>query len=206
MGITRAIYTGTKRVETLAGSGGYELAGNDSRPCNIPAIVTSFPFSPPSPPTHSAFVAASSSPNQGQEEDGFFGRVLHRREGYSRRELVLGIPQKVFFLLRELAMYCDLISSYCCCYCFCARWISFKEVANSPESYYEAEIENMKDPTISTTMFIDFAHVSRFSGVLQKALSEEFLRLIFFPCFDLLCQLMFVFLSHFTHRSLLSNL
>ncbi|XP_068638112.1 DNA replication licensing factor MCM6 [Aristolochia californica] len=52
----------------------------------------------------------------------------------------------------------------------------FKLDPNTNEPFYETEIENMKDATTSTTMIIDFSHVMRFSDVLQKAISEEYLR------------------------------
>nr|XP_011460545.1 PREDICTED: DNA replication licensing factor MCM6 [Fragaria vesca subsp. vesca] len=43
------------------------------------------------------------------------------------------------------------------------------------ELYYEAEIEAMINNE-STTMFIDFSHVMTFNNLLQKAISDEFLR------------------------------
>ncbi|PRQ30206.1 putative DNA helicase [Rosa chinensis] len=43
------------------------------------------------------------------------------------------------------------------------------------EVYYEAEIEAMI-ANESTTMFIDFSHVMLFNNLLQKAISDEFLR------------------------------
>ncbi|XP_015868195.2 DNA replication licensing factor MCM6 [Ziziphus jujuba] len=46
---------------------------------------------------------------------------------------------------------------------------------NSNEIFYEAEIEAMR-ANESTTMFIDFSHVMLFSDLLQKAISEEYLR------------------------------
>ncbi|KAF8408553.1 hypothetical protein HHK36_004616 [Tetracentron sinense] len=52
---------------------------------------------------------------------------------------------------------------------------SFKLEPNSGEPFYESEIEAMKLKE-STTMFIDFSHVMRFNDVLQKAISEEYLR------------------------------
>lgn len=55
------------------------------------------------------------------------------------------------------------------------RVLRFKLDPNSPESLYEAEIEAMKAKE-STTMFVDFSHVIRFNDVLQKAISEEYLR------------------------------
>ncbi|KAL6548491.1 MCM DNA helicase complex subunit mcm6 [Orobanche gracilis] len=42
--------------------------------------------------------------------------------------------------------------------------------------YYEAEVEAMKRSE-SNTMFIDFSHVMRFNDVLQKAISDEFIRI-----------------------------
>ncbi|KAG6696270.1 hypothetical protein I3842_09G140100 [Carya illinoinensis] len=48
-------------------------------------------------------------------------------------------------------------------------------LGNSVEPYYEAEIEAMK-ASESTTMFIDFHHVMLFNNLLQKAISEEYLR------------------------------
>lgn len=43
------------------------------------------------------------------------------------------------------------------------------------EPYYEAELESMRRNE-SNTMFVDFTHVMRFNDLLQKAISEEFLR------------------------------
>ncbi|KAK4398179.1 DNA replication licensing factor MCM6 [Sesamum angolense] len=50
-----------------------------------------------------------------------------------------------------------------------------EEGRGSYESYYEAEVDSMR-PNESNTMFIDFSHVMRFNDVLQKAISDEFLR------------------------------
>jgi DNA replication licensing factor MCM6 len=47
------------------------------------------------------------------------------------------------------------------------------------EVYYEAEIEAMV-ANESTTMFIDFSHVMLFNNLLQKAISDEFLRSVLF--------------------------
>ncbi|GJM94939.1 hypothetical protein PR202_ga11626 [Eleusine coracana subsp. coracana] len=47
---------------------------------------------------------------------------------------------------------------------------------NAAEPFYEAEMEAMRSRE-STTMYVDFAHVMRFNDVLQKAISEEYLRL-----------------------------
>ncbi|PWA38956.1 DNA replication licensing factor Mcm6 [Artemisia annua] len=52
---------------------------------------------------------------------------------------------------------------------------TFRLDPNSREPYYESEIEAMR-PNESNTMFIDFAHVMRFNDVLQKAISDEYLR------------------------------
>ncbi|XP_043690097.1 DNA replication licensing factor MCM6 [Telopea speciosissima] len=52
---------------------------------------------------------------------------------------------------------------------------SFKLDPTSAEPFYESEIEAMKSKE-STTMFIDFSHVMRFNNVLQKAISDEYLR------------------------------
>ncbi|KAK3140428.1 hypothetical protein QOZ80_5AG0400870 [Eleusine coracana subsp. coracana] len=46
---------------------------------------------------------------------------------------------------------------------------------NAAEPFYEAEMEAMRSRE-STTMYVDFAHVMRFNDVLQKAISEEYLR------------------------------
>ncbi|XP_057971619.1 DNA replication licensing factor MCM6 [Malania oleifera] len=51
----------------------------------------------------------------------------------------------------------------------------FRLDPNSGSPHYEAEIEAMK-ANESTTMFIDFSHVMRFSDDLQRAISEEYLR------------------------------
>jgi DNA replication licensing factor MCM6 len=50
----------------------------------------------------------------------------------------------------------------------------FKE-ADAAEAFYETELEAMRSRE-STTMYVDFAHVMRFNDVLQKAISEEYLR------------------------------
>uniref|UniRef100_A0A0E0HBC5 DNA replication licensing factor MCM6 n=1 Tax=Oryza nivara TaxID=4536 RepID=A0A0E0HBC5_ORYNI len=50
----------------------------------------------------------------------------------------------------------------------------FKE-ADAVEAFYETELEAMRSRE-STTMYVDFAHVMRFNDVLQKAISEEYLR------------------------------
>ncbi|XP_062179254.1 DNA replication licensing factor MCM6 [Phragmites australis] len=50
----------------------------------------------------------------------------------------------------------------------------FKE-ADAAEPFYETEMEAMRSRE-STTMYVDFAHVMRFNDVLQKAISEEYLR------------------------------
>ncbi|KAG8366834.1 hypothetical protein BUALT_Bualt16G0009100 [Buddleja alternifolia] len=50
-----------------------------------------------------------------------------------------------------------------------------EEGGGGGEPYYEAEVEAMR-PNESDTMFIDFSHVMRFNDVLQKAISDEFLR------------------------------
>ncbi|CAN4083640.1 unnamed protein product [Withania somnifera] len=52
---------------------------------------------------------------------------------------------------------------------------SFRVDTNSREPFYESEIEAMR-PNESNTMFIDFSHVMRFNDILQKAISDEFLR------------------------------
>ncbi|CAA0825364.1 DNA replication licensing factor MCM6 [Striga hermonthica] len=41
--------------------------------------------------------------------------------------------------------------------------------------YYEAEVMAMR-PNESNTMFVDFSHVMRFNDVLQRAISDEFIR------------------------------
>lgn len=41
--------------------------------------------------------------------------------------------------------------------------------------WYDSEIESMRENE-SNTMFIDFSHIMSFSDVLQKAVSDEFLR------------------------------
>ncbi|GJN35724.1 hypothetical protein PR202_gb24527 [Eleusine coracana subsp. coracana] len=46
---------------------------------------------------------------------------------------------------------------------------------NAAEPFYEAEMEAMRSRE-SATMYVDFAHVMRFNDVLQKAISEEYLR------------------------------
>ncbi|XP_061356562.1 DNA replication licensing factor MCM6 isoform X2 [Gastrolobium bilobum] len=46
---------------------------------------------------------------------------------------------------------------------------------NRNELHYEAEIEVMRDYE-SNTMFVDFDHVIRFNDILQKAISDEYLR------------------------------
>ncbi|KAH7657840.1 DNA helicase protein [Dioscorea alata] len=51
----------------------------------------------------------------------------------------------------------------------------FKLNPNAAEPYYETEIDAMRDKE-STTMYVDFTHVMKFNEVLQKAISEEYLR------------------------------
>lgn len=58
--------------------------------------------------------------------------------------------------------------------------------ANSREPFYESEIEAMR-PNESNTMFIDFSHVMRFNDILQKAISDEFLRYFSVDIAFLLC-------------------
>jgi DNA replication licensing factor MCM6 len=55
----------------------------------------------------------------------------------------------------------------------------YKIDPNAPDPYYEAEVERMRS-TESNTMFIDFSHVMEFNDVLQRAISEEYLRCFFF--------------------------
>lgn len=52
------------------------------------------------------------------------------------------------------------------------------KVDEEDEAFYEIEIEAMKTKE-SNTMFVDFSHVMRYNDLLQKAISEEFLRLAF---------------------------
>ncbi|KAH6768978.1 minichromosome maintenance family protein [Perilla frutescens var. frutescens] len=52
---------------------------------------------------------------------------------------------------------------------------SFREAEGGGEAYYEGEVEAMR-VNDSNTMYIDFSHVMRFSDVLQRAISDEFLR------------------------------
>ncbi|PON44635.1 DNA replication licensing factor Mcm [Parasponia andersonii] len=52
---------------------------------------------------------------------------------------------------------------------------SFRVSEDSRELYYESEIEAMRGSE-SNTMFVDFSHVMSFSNILQKAISDEYLR------------------------------
>ncbi|KAM1571028.1 hypothetical protein ACFX10_035962 [Malus domestica] len=52
---------------------------------------------------------------------------------------------------------------------------NFRIPGGGGEAYYEAEIEAMA-ANESSTMFIDFSHVMVFNNLLQKAISDEFLR------------------------------
>lgn len=52
---------------------------------------------------------------------------------------------------------------------------SFRTDPNSRNTFYESEVTIMEECE-STTMFIDFSHVMRFDDVLQKAVSDEYLR------------------------------
>ncbi|XP_021745511.1 DNA replication licensing factor MCM6-like [Chenopodium quinoa] len=52
---------------------------------------------------------------------------------------------------------------------------SFRSDPNSRNPYYDTEVTIMEECE-STTMFIDFSHVMRFDDVLQKAVSDEYLR------------------------------
>jgi hypothetical protein len=55
-------------------------------------------------------------------------------------------------------------------------WICrFKDSEDAPEPFYEMEMEAMRSRE-STTMYVDFEHVMRFNDILQKAISEEYLR------------------------------
>lgn len=54
---------------------------------------------------------------------------------------------------------------------------SFRISGGGGDAYYEAEIEAMS-ANESSTMFIDFSHVMVFNNLLQKAISDEFLRSI----------------------------
>jgi len=58
-------------------------------------------------------------------------------------------------------------------------WINSFRSGQRNELYYESEIEVMR-ANESNTMFIDFEHVIRFSDVLQKAISDEYLRYYYF--------------------------
>ncbi|KAK8914396.1 Protein PROLIFERA [Platanthera zijinensis] len=51
----------------------------------------------------------------------------------------------------------------------------FKDDPNAVDPFYESEIEAMKTKE-STTMYVDFTHVMHFNDILQKAISEEYLR------------------------------
>ncbi|KAG0495815.1 hypothetical protein HPP92_000506 [Vanilla planifolia] len=51
----------------------------------------------------------------------------------------------------------------------------FKLDPNAVDPFYESEIEAMKAKE-SMTMYVDFTHVMRFNDILQKAISEEYLR------------------------------
>lgn len=51
----------------------------------------------------------------------------------------------------------------------------FKDADDAAEPFYDIEMEAMRSRE-STTMYVDFAHVMRFNDVLQKAISEEYLR------------------------------
>ncbi|XP_047043718.1 DNA replication licensing factor MCM6 isoform X1 [Lolium rigidum] len=51
----------------------------------------------------------------------------------------------------------------------------FKDAEDAAEPFYDVEMEAMRSRE-STTMYVDFAHVMRFNDVLQKAISEEYLR------------------------------
>ncbi|KAG6402110.1 hypothetical protein SASPL_138982 [Salvia splendens] len=52
---------------------------------------------------------------------------------------------------------------------------TFRDPGGGGEAYYEAEVEAMRTND-SNTMYIDFSHVMRFNDVLQRAVSDEFLR------------------------------
>ena len=61
-------------------------------------------------------------------------------------------------------------------FCEICGWnFSFRVGNNAAEPYYEAEIEAMRGSE-SSTMFIDFSHVMQFNNLLQKAISDEYLR------------------------------
>lgn len=62
----------------------------------------------------------------------------------------------------------------CVLYLLMLSIISFR-LDPSGELFYESEIEAMKSNE-STTMFIDFSHVMRYNDLLQRAISDEYLR------------------------------
>lgn len=82
-----------------------------------------------------------------------------------------GSPKPAFLGFSSLSLVCSFDLIYFC-YSICSR---FKLDANSAEPFYETEIEAMQHKE-SATMYVDFSHVMRFNDVLQKAISEEYLR------------------------------
>ena len=81
-----------------------------------------------------------------------------------------------FQFLKNFVFLCVYIYIYLCIFCeICGRNFSFRVGNNAAEPYYEAEIEAMRGSE-SSTMFIDFSHVMQFNNLLQKAISDEYLR------------------------------
>ena len=72
---------------------------------------------------------------------------------------------------------CVCVYIYICVFFvkICGWNFSFRVGNNAAEPYYEAEIEAMRGSE-SSTMFIDFSHVMQFNNLLQKAISDEYLR------------------------------
>ncbi|CAL5330375.1 unnamed protein product [Camellia sinensis] len=61
------------------------------------------------------------------------------------------------------------------CICLQDNNVPYNVLISDRKTSYESEIEAMR-PSESNTMFIDFSHVMRFNDVLQKAISDEYLR------------------------------
>lgn len=112
--------------------------------------------------------------------DGGVRRVLRGREGDAGGEHLPRVPQAVSrspppppppflgLLLLGWAVRLTRWDGY--------SWICrFKDSEDAPEPFYEMEMEAMRSRE-STTMYVDFEHVMRFNDILQKAISEEYLR------------------------------
>lgn len=101
--------------------------------------------------------------------DSFGGGYYVDEKAARVENIFLEFLKRYNFFALISPLFCDMSAD------FVFMLFSFRLNPNSREPHYESEIEAMK-PNESNTMFIDFSHVMRFNDVLQKAISDEFLR------------------------------